>query len=95
MGYGTMQINLPKYDIDVRLCVYRTLCEYIDRTKELRSMPHLFIWTILPVTRSTISRWIKMMMNMAGIDGDHFKPHTTRSASVSAATHNGLDCWLV
>ena len=45
--------------------------------------------TGLPVTRSTISRWIKEVMGMAGIDIKMFSPGSTRGASVSAAARRG------
>ena len=45
--------------------------------------------TGLPVTRSTISRWIKQVMKLAGIDTSVFLPGSTRGASVSAAARRG------
>ena len=45
--------------------------------------------TGLPVCKSTISRWIKEGMRLAGIDVSHFKSHSTRGASVSAARKKG------
>ena len=45
--------------------------------------------TGLPVTKSTISRWIKEVMRMAGIDTNTFLPGSTRGASVSAAARRG------
>ena len=43
----------------------------------------------LPVTRSTISSWIKQVMKLAGIDTSVFRPGSTRGASVSAAAGRG------
>lgn len=94
MGQETLQVVLPKFEKDDRLCVYLTLKEYIARTQDIRSTSYLFVRTISPytqVTCSTISRWIKTVMTMAGIDVAVFKPHSTRSASVSAAARSGLD----
>ena len=45
--------------------------------------------TGLPVSKSTISRWIKEVMRMAGIDTNTFLPGSTRGASVSAAARRG------
>ena len=45
--------------------------------------------TGLPVTKSTISRWIKEVMGMAGIDVNMFSPGSTQGASVSAAARRG------
>ena len=35
------------------------------------------------MSRSTISRWVKIIMKEAGINVAKFKPHSTRSASTS------------
>jgi len=38
-----------------------------------------------PVAVSTVSRWIKEVLSLAGIDVSYFKGHSTRSASSSKA----------
>ena len=43
----------------------------------------------LPVTKSTISRWIKEVMKLSGINTNTFLPGSTRGASVSAAARRG------
>ena len=43
-----------------------------------------------PVSRDTISRWVKTIMPRAGIDTTKFKPHSTRAASTSAASRNAV-----
>ena len=43
----------------------------------------------LPVSKSTISRWIKETMKMAGIDTAIFLPGSTRGSSISAAARRG------
>ena len=74
---------------DIRLCVYHCLEEYIQRTEKLRSDDgQLFISFNKPhhkVNRETVRRWIKNVMDLAGIDVNIFKPHSTRLASTSAA----------
>ena len=80
------------YDKDSRLCIVKTLTEYIDRTKELRNSQKLLISTIKPhkaASKSTISRWVKMVVIRAGIDPS-FGPHSTRAASVSKAKLGGI-----
>lgn len=42
-----------------------------------------------PVTRTSISRWIREVLCMAGVDTSTFGPHSTRGASVSEATRRG------
>ena len=83
-------------ELDVSFYVQK----YINKTFSLRLRAHkrglgkptqLFLShkTGLPVTKSTISRWIKEVMGMAGIDINMFAPGSTRGASVSAAARRG------
>lgn len=70
------------------LCVFHTLLHYINITKELRNNSQLFISyvTFNAVTCSTLARWLKCVLDIAGIDTNVFKAHSFRSASVSAAS---------
>jgi integrase len=92
---GTHQapIRLPKYN-DSSLCVVDTLRCYLERTLEKRvSETQLFISFCKPhkrVASDTVSRWIKSVMKAAGIDTTRYKPHSTRSASTSAAARVGV-----
>ena len=45
--------------------------------------------TGLPVAKATISRWIKEVMALAGVDTSVFSPGSTRGASASAAARRG------
>ena len=74
--------------------------EYIDRMSEFRLSAYnkglgkpvqLFLshQTGRPVCKSTISRWIKEVMQLAGIDTKVFSPGSTRGASISAAAKRG------
>ena len=80
---------IPRYPSDHSLCVASTLEEYIKRTAPLRNNEtQLFISVIRPhkkVSKASISRWIKIVMEAAGIDTSVFKPHSTRAASTSKA----------
>ena len=42
-----------------------------------------------PIKRQTISRWIREIMKMSGIDISFYAPHSGRSASISEATRRG------
>ena len=92
---GTKQpvIKLEAYPIDERLCVVTLLKEYLSRTASLRGKhSQLFISYVKPfspVSRDTISRWVKTMQE-AGIDTAKFKPQSTRAASTSAAQQNAV-----
>ena len=71
----------------VRVWVYRRRA-----VKYGRAMSHqLFLShkTGLPVAKATISRWIKEVMDMAGVDTSVFSPGSTCGASVSAAARKG------
>ena len=88
-GRHIAELNLPAFDADRHLCIVTVLKEYLLRTSSIRKTEtRLFLSTIKPhkgVSRDTISRWIKHIMNDAGVDMTIFSPHSTRSASVSAA----------
>ena len=43
-----------------------------------------------PVSSSTLARWAKSVLSLAGINTTIFKPHSTRSAASSAAFSAGV-----
>lgn len=100
-----VSVSKPFHDFDVarfpscrNLCPVRTLVEYLDRTEHVRGQGSLKLTQLLishvkpfrPVVPSTISRWLRDIMSLAGIDTSIFKGHSTRSASTSAATLAGV-----
>lgn len=80
---------IPRFPPDDCLCVASVLDEYLKRTAPIRkNESQLFLSVIQPhhkVSKESISRWIKIVMQAAGIDTAIFKPHSTRSASTSKA----------
>ncbi|CAH3035464.1 unnamed protein product, partial [Pocillopora meandrina] len=80
---------LKAYTHDESLCVFSTLKEYLQRTETLRATgSQLLISFQKPhkaVSRDTISRWIRTVMQLSGINLDVYKAHSKRAASVSAA----------
>lgn len=42
------------------------------------------------ITRDTLARWLRTLMGQAGINTEHFKPHSVRSAAVSKASTKHL-----
>lgn len=76
---------------DKRICVFSTVLFYIDKLKDQRRSSKLFVSyvTYEQVTTSTIARWLKTVLDLAGIDTTLFKAHSFRSAAVSAASHRG------
>ena len=43
-----------------------------------------------PISKDTLARWVKEVMLCAGIDVTTFKPHSTRGASTTKASHLGI-----
>ena len=88
-GNHSASMKLKAYPQDRRLCVVKYLREYISRTHSIRAKEqYLFISHKKPyrrVTTQTIARWIKEVMEAAGIDTQIYKAHSTRAASTSAA----------
>uniref|UniRef100_A0A1X7VGJ5 Tyr recombinase domain-containing protein n=1 Tax=Amphimedon queenslandica TaxID=400682 RepID=A0A1X7VGJ5_AMPQE len=84
----------PRFIENERLCPVKSLTLYIEKTRQLRgNNDQLFISFIKPhhpVTSSTIARWLKLVMESAGIDTSVFKAHSVRSASTSAAALQGV-----
>lgn len=77
------------------LCVASTLVEYIERTGPLRGeVEELFITHKKPfhkATTQTLSRWIKIILEKAGVDTTRYSAYSTRHASTSAAFRKGID----
>ena len=54
-----------------------------------------------PVLSGTVARWVRSLLQAAGIDTSQFKPHSVQGASASAAARGGvalsdilaLACW--
>ena len=92
----------PKFEENKKLCPVLALQEYEKRTLDKRSSndsTQLFIAMIKPhkpVSSSTVARWLKTVLNNAGIDTSIFKAHSVRSAATSSACSGlrgrGHDC---
>ena len=91
-GYKNPLIVLNAFPEDVTLCVFTYLQMYITRTRPFRKDSRLFISfkkPFLVVTKNTLGRWVKCVMQLADIDTNVYKPHSVRSASTSAALRGG------
>jgi hypothetical protein len=75
-----------------KLCVVKTLQEYLKRTEQLRiDQNGLFISYQKPhhnVSKETISHWLKIILHECGFDTSNYTGHSTRAASTSAALNN-------
>lgn len=82
------EIYIECFKDNENICPVHTLSKYLEVTSSFRNTEKLFVITQKPysaATQSTIAGWIKLGLRMAGIDMTVFSPHSTRSASTSAA----------
>lgn len=91
-GKSNPVAELKAYPPDRRLCVVFVLKEYLRRTAVVRNnCTCLFISYVKPykpVTKDTISRWLRTVMQKSGIDVGQFKCHSIRGASTSKALNS-------
>ena len=84
----------PRFTENEGLCPVKSLMLYIEKTKDQRGDNKQLFFSFIkphnPVTSSTIARWLKQVMESAGIDTNIFKAHSVRSASTSAAAMQGV-----
>lgn len=83
-------IKLMAYPVNRSLCIVTVLREYLLRTSSLRKNQQgkLLISYQKPhkeISRDTLARWVKLVLQKSEIDVSVFKPHSTRAASTSAA----------
>lgn len=88
-------LEFKAYPRDRRLCIFTYLKEFLKRRKLKVGNVHnkLFISLIgkhKPVSKSTIARWIKIVLKNAGINTNIFKAHSVRAASVSKAKEQDI-----
>ena len=88
-GHQETDNVIAPFPQDRQLCVPSVLRQYLLATKNLRGdNTKLFISTVRPhnpVSRDTISRWMKRELGQAGVDITQYGAHSTRGAAVSAA----------
>ena len=75
-GHSSTSITISEFEQDRRICPLTALQEYLDRTQGLRNGEQcLFISYVKPhraVSRDTISRWAKSVLESSGIDSHKF-----------------------
>ena len=84
----------PSFPHNRELCPVDALHHYIDSTSSLRpeGSVRLFVALVKPhnPVSSTIARWLKGMLQQAGIDVSIFGAHSIRGASSSSAAAAGV-----
>ena len=87
-------IRFSKFTPDSNICPVKTLTIYLKRTQHLlQDTTKVFLSYVKPfkpVSRDTISRWLKMVLHNAGIDTTIFKSHSIRAASCSKASSRSV-----
>ena len=93
-GRHVAELAFRAYAPDRRLCVHTALTAYLARTLDVRGKEtKLFLTLKSPhkgISRDTLRRWLRDALCNAGIDLTIFSPHSTRSASTSAAAKNKI-----
>ena len=99
-GGAPKEFFVSSYADDAMLCPTACLDVYITRTKELRQSSEQPLLITLPrpyhgASTATISRWIKDILKLCGVDTSYFKAHSTRGASSSRARDAGVSLEIV
>ena len=98
-GRHLAPIDLLSFQGDKKLCVVEHLKEYLQRTKQLREdHSQLLISYVKPfklVSKDTISRWVKQVLESAGIDINKYSAHSSRAASTSSCKAKGLSLAVI
>ena len=93
-GKQITELFFPSFPHDPGLCPVATLKAYEERTVPVRGTESkLFLALIKPfkaVMSSTIARWLKSLLESAGVDTSVFNAHSRRGASSTAAANMGI-----
>jgi hypothetical protein len=92
-------ILLKQFTDNKKLCILHYMSYYLQRTALLRkTVSKVFITTTKPhraASQNTLSRWFKLVLQLAGIDTNTFSAGSTRAASVSKACIQGAPIDLI
>ena len=83
----------PAFTQDGSLCPVQVFKEYETRISGLRSSSQLLISTIKPhkpKASCSVARWLRSLLEKAGIDVSIFKAHSIRGAATSKASMAGI-----
>ena len=99
LGDSLSTIILKLFDECKKLCMVRTLKEYVNGTDILRGEEkQLLVSFAAPyarISRDTLSRWTLFVLNKAVVDTKKYASHSTRGASTSAAKRLGISVNLI
>ena len=81
--------KLAKYPKECNLCMYSYLLEYMKKTINLKGSETLLFISYQkphkPISKDTIARWLKTVVNASGLDTNVYKAYSNRAASMYAA----------
>ena len=99
LGDSLSTIILKLFDECKKLCMVRTLKEYVNGTDILRGEEkQLLVSFAAPharISRDTLSRWTLFVLNKAVVDTKKYASHSTRGASTPAAKRLGISVNLI
>ena len=81
--------------LKMKNCIVSVLKEYLPRrTEEIRWEGNKLLPSYQalqkPVSKNTLARWLRQVLNGAGVDTAQFSAHSTRVASTLAALSSGV-----
>ena len=86
-GFHTEPAEILSFEKNPKLCLVSHLKSYLERTQELRdTVDQLLISYVkphVPVSRQTLTRWVKAVLGNAGVDTETYASHSTRAARVA------------
>lgn len=90
-GKKLQKVKIDKF-VDSRICVIHTMNFYLTKTSKIRKSDRILISykTFKEVSTSTLSRWLKGVLFLSGIDTNVFSAHSYRGASTSQAFASGM-----
>ena len=93
-GHHLAPIELMAYPGNSKLCIVAVLQECLARTQDLRKDQDQLLLSYQkphhPVTKDTLARWLRDILNKSEVDTELFSAHSIRSASTSTAARRGL-----
>ena len=87
---------MPVFLENEKLCAHSTLLHSVARTASIRqslNSSQVFVSYRRPyevISSAALSRWLKAVLSLAGIDTSVFKGHSFREASTSKAVSLGV-----
>ena len=93
-GKHIKPLEFKVYTKEPKLCVVSNLSAYFEKTRSIRSSSPLFISYIKPhkaVSKDTIARWCRDIMEKSGIDITKYTTHSCRSAASSMASTRNVE----